>query len=402
MNYNFSFIRNISEFEPYLKDEKTFRKVVKDGYVVFNYNGLNPDNFPPVETLDDTYIRECRGIAFDANTGNIIARPFHKFFNMDERPETSNIDFINVPHIILEKLDGSMVFPLYLSNGTRLATKGGITDVSMKAERFIADKKHYQDFIGTCNLMGYTPIFEYVAPDNQIVIRYDEPQLILLAMRAMYSGAYHNIHSKIGEFDSFRSGIPIVKKVFDNDSIMNDNLLHKIRSFDTSEGVVVTFANGHRIKIKADLYVKLHRYIDITRSERLFVNSLLSEEFDDLYANADRLLKDKIDIWKTTYLINEKENAESIFNTYFSDNQFAFNDEWTLEEKRAARKDFALFVVNNVSFPYIRQLMFKVFEFEKEKRHSMIHIELRNIIRNSTKKEETWLPIKKYFEINIF
>jgi tRNA splicing ligase len=56
--------------------------------------------------------------------GKVIARRYHKFFNINEIDETKveNID-TSQPFVILEKLDGSMVSP-YISEGKlRFATK---------------------------------------------------------------------------------------------------------------------------------------------------------------------------------------------------------------------------------------------------------------------------------------
>jgi hypothetical protein len=50
---------------------------------------------------------ECRGIVFSPE-GKILSRRYHKFFNLEEKGYLSKIDF-SQPHIILEKLDGSMV-----------------------------------------------------------------------------------------------------------------------------------------------------------------------------------------------------------------------------------------------------------------------------------------------------
>jgi RNA ligase len=52
-------------------------------------------------------VRECRGLIFNAETGEVISRRLHKFFNIGELPETQaeKVD-ITRPHIILEKMDG--------------------------------------------------------------------------------------------------------------------------------------------------------------------------------------------------------------------------------------------------------------------------------------------------------
>ena len=46
----------------------------------------------------------------------------------------------------------------------------------------------YQDFCHYQLAGGRTPIFEYTAPHNRIVLRYDDEALTLLAIRHMVSG----------------------------------------------------------------------------------------------------------------------------------------------------------------------------------------------------------------------
>lgn len=53
------------------------------------------------------HFSECRGIIFCEKTGQVLARRFHKFFNVNEQDETQAelIDLAR-PHFILEKADG--------------------------------------------------------------------------------------------------------------------------------------------------------------------------------------------------------------------------------------------------------------------------------------------------------
>jgi hypothetical protein len=68
----------------------------KEGFIVINYDYVDfkSPTFPDLtETMSDDerlramIRREARGIKFNSRTGNIIARPFHKFFNIDEKHE---------------------------------------------------------------------------------------------------------------------------------------------------------------------------------------------------------------------------------------------------------------------------------------------------------------------------
>jgi RNA ligase len=80
--------------------------------------------FPRVISACDAIRRECRGLVFDKN-GWILARRFHKFFNLNEREETlaRNVDF-SKPHSVLAKIDGSMISPVII-NGEIIRCDGG-------------------------------------------------------------------------------------------------------------------------------------------------------------------------------------------------------------------------------------------------------------------------------------
>jgi tRNA splicing ligase len=67
------------------------------------------------ELWDDPLARECRGITFDAETGDCICTPFEKFFNVGEREETQEhvLPWNNIKHVY-EKRDGSMLTPVLI------------------------------------------------------------------------------------------------------------------------------------------------------------------------------------------------------------------------------------------------------------------------------------------------
>jgi len=103
------------------------------------------DIFPDPEKAPDSrtaYLwklrRECRGIVF-GNDGKVIARRFHKFFNVNETDETLSTKInLNRPFVITEKLDGTMISPYFTESKLRYATKAGVTDNTHLVEDFIS------------------------------------------------------------------------------------------------------------------------------------------------------------------------------------------------------------------------------------------------------------------------
>jgi RNA ligase len=205
MHYKFPEIRTIDDVLPHIKGRDEFVVAERDYGIIVNYAVSMEDTFPPVHVaggsakmraeraLTNAMRRECRGLKFYPN-GSIAARPFHKWFNVGEREETlpRNID-LNQPHIIFEKLDGSMIHPMLVNGYIRWMTKMGITEVSMQAETFVAKHKKYSDFAAWCIENNLTPCFEWCSLKQQIVIAYPEDKLVLLAVRHNITGEYLKI-----------------------------------------------------------------------------------------------------------------------------------------------------------------------------------------------------------------
>jgi RNA ligase len=178
-----------------VKDREEFVVAERDFGTVINYVVAMSDTFDMEDENDlgGTIRRECRGIIFDKQ-GNIMSRPFHKFFSVGEREETQThaID-ISQPHVIMEKMDGSMIRPILFDGYIRWASKMGITSVGMQAEEFVAKNIKYKNFASWCIKEGLTPIFEWTSPFNQIVLPYEEENLTLLAVRDNVTGVYVSI-----------------------------------------------------------------------------------------------------------------------------------------------------------------------------------------------------------------
>lgn len=210
MNYEFPIINNISDVLPAIAGRDEFVVAEKDGYTVINYNVMMADTFPDIEVEEksigsgplreqydrDHYFRrvrrECRGIIFDSVTGDILRRPFHKFFNVSERDETqlSRLDFSN-EHWIDIKLDGSMI-AVFIHQGELIyGTKMVAPDFNELVKQFVeAAEIDYNSFCRDTIRAGYTPIFEFMHPQKRIVIDYGKPALTLLAVRNMVTGQY--------------------------------------------------------------------------------------------------------------------------------------------------------------------------------------------------------------------
>jgi RNA ligase len=281
MNYDFPEIKTIHDVLPHIEGRDEFRVMEKEGYTVIQYMVALEETFKwdSNDPVGSSVRRECRGLIFDDN-GVLISRPYNKFFNAGEKEETQ-LNRINLyePHVVLEKLDGSMIRHISTKEGFLLATKAGVTDISEQAEAFISDKSHYSTFINKCIQKGTTPIFEWCSRKNRIVIDYPEDQLILTGIRYLNTGEYvpYDIMKRYTE----SWNIPIVKAIAGDDKDITKIVEH-IRKWEDLEGVVIRFDSGHMIKIKADDYVLRHRSKDSISQEKNVLQIILDDSVDDL------------------------------------------------------------------------------------------------------------------------
>ncbi len=303
MFYDFPEINHISDVLDDINGYDEIRVIEKDWYTVINYAVALEDTFK--WDSEDPYAssirRECRGLIFDSRTGELLSRPYQKFFNAGEKEETQ-LNKINLyePHVVLEKLDGSMIRPIPTSDGFVLATKAGVTEISEQAEEFIADKSYYKTFINKCIQKGTTPIFEWCSRKNRIVIDYPEDQLILTAMRYNNTGKY--VDYQVMSDYATAWNIPVVKAV-DGLAVQNIELFVKqVREWDDGEGVVLRFDTGHMIKVKADDYVLRHKSKDSISQEKNVLQTILDDSVDDLVPlltpeDSERLKSFQIAFW---------------------------------------------------------------------------------------------------------
>jgi RNA ligase len=299
IHYPFPIINHISDVLPFI-DDKSFTVKEKDsGHTFINYVRMGPETFPPViGSVEERHAavirRECRGIAFYTETGLIASRPFHKFFNVGENEYVTigHLGF-HMPHVVMDKVDGSMVRPLLTPAGLRWGTKIGVTDTSNFAEAWLYGKREYVKFALRSVSEGWTPLFEYVSPENRVVVNYGKRDMILLAMRHTVTGEYmdHDAMVLVAE----RYGIPVVKTY---DPIEGDaqTYIENVRiSDDLDEGVVVAWPNGHRSKAKTDIYNVLHKVKEAGRTERTLVTAILEGKVDDLLSMLEDKDRAKVD-----------------------------------------------------------------------------------------------------------
>jgi RNA ligase len=275
MHYTFPEIRTIEDVLPHIEGREEFIVAEREGYTVINYVVAMADTFDMTgpDDLGGAIRRECRGLIFDVD-GNLMSRPFHKFFNVNERAETQTHEIdMSQPHVIMEKMDGSMIRPILVDGYLRLATKMGVTNVAMEAEAWLAAQDpSLKDWLRQCVEDSVTPIFEWVSPFNQIVLVYEEPDLVYLGTRCNTSGWY--MMDKSCPFNC----VPQYVTVEGN---LNEYIARQ-RGAEGREGDIIRFADGHMLKVKNDWYVRIHKTIGRITFDRNIVDLIINEEVDDV------------------------------------------------------------------------------------------------------------------------
>jgi RNA ligase len=265
-----------------IADKPEFTVRDKGSYRVIDYNFNDNKTFVGATPEETKILLNLRGTAFDNETGRIIRLGFHKFFNLGEQPEVDALyDVTSDEATITQKLDGSCIFPIFAREGWRLGTRAGVTDIAEMAEAFIADKPEYKRFINECwnnGAMSVQPIFEFCSRKNQVVIDHPEDKLVLIGMRWFDNGKYLSIEQLVGI--GFGYGIPVVQLRTKLGSAQE--IVQWVRDLKDDEGVVVSFPDGHRIKIKADDYVRKHKAVDGLRFEKDVALLIMNNSVDDV------------------------------------------------------------------------------------------------------------------------
>ena len=299
---------------------KAFIEADRGNHVIFNYLVAFADSFPHPSTgdieLDRQYaiLRECRGLTFCKETGRVANRKFAKFFNINEKPETqvSVIDWSR-PHVIFEKLDGSMITPIHLGSlddiapeTLRWCTKMGMTDVAKPVEEWVAQHPNYAQWAAQTIRSGFTVIFEWCSRQQRIVIDYPRDRLVLTAIRDNATGEYLS-HAEMLKAENH--GIEVVRAL--DGSIENiEQFMSETRDLEGAEGYVIRFDDGHMLKVKGAWYCQIHKTKELLNFEKDVFSLILSDHVDDAKAFMSEEDRDRIDRFSDA-LFHEVDNTVS-------------------------------------------------------------------------------------------
>lgn len=197
----------------------------------------------------------CRGLILNIVTGEVVARPWEKFFNfgqMDNRIEST------APVEVTDKMDGSLGILYERPDGKwAIATRGSFASEQALHATELLNTKYKDflvDFVGAYWLDKSTFLFEIIYPENRIVCNYgDMDDLVLLGSVDKKWGDYYG-PTESGAQIAWPGPITQVWKY--------ERFVDALSAPDREgkEGYVIR-SGRNIVKLKQADYVELHRIV---------------------------------------------------------------------------------------------------------------------------------------------
>ena len=263
MQIPLSDILDVENLKLMVKEGYIDRKESDDGRVLYNYT-------PEAQfgRVWNNETRLCRGLVTD-DKDNLLARPFPKFWNLEEHanPELPRIP--NEPFQVTDKLDGSLI----------IAYRDGFGDIQMHTRRGFRDYGA-SDWLKSKGLTlpivpGTTWLMEWIYPGYRIVLDYgDREELVFLTV----------IDNRTGKdvYTSVPKPLSFPELILDGSS--DQSQIDQLPDRDDAEGYVIRFDSGFRVKVKHPRYVQLHKILSGLTEHRIWEVLSTGGNLDEILA----------------------------------------------------------------------------------------------------------------------
>jgi RNA ligase len=199
--------------------------------------------------------------------GNIICSGFPKFFNYGEDELSDSIISKGISSgkaILLEKMDGSLIIRTVIDGKVSFRTRGShnLGEFEEPIMRIINDK--YPELLNprVGSVMDMSLLFEYISPDNKVILNYRGTELYFLGGMIIYSNnvvpRFFPAHFFSGITDRLCVKTPLEYSLGDDLEFIRQ----EVSSWSGKEGIVVAVPRSdgsyNLSKIKTAEYLKLH------------------------------------------------------------------------------------------------------------------------------------------------
>lgn len=214
-----------------------------------------------------------RSLVCDAQ-GNILSLGFPKFMNLHEKPEEHTHALNNSMSVYAtEKADGTLIILSYVDGQPYLRTRGShdLGEFHDPVMRVINTQypgllkptetgSMYEQYSAVTS--GFSFLFEYVGPENQIVLQYNQDNLLFLAAVLWGEGTPLLLNSPeyLVEMQELWGLVPVKTRALDKTTTMAH--VEHTPGREEEEGIVITCRNSTSeymlIKVKTQWYLMLH------------------------------------------------------------------------------------------------------------------------------------------------
>ena len=284
------------------------RKHPTEDLYIYNYT----DECTYKQNNWDYYTRIARGLILDAQ-GCIVARPFKKFFNINECQETSENSLPDEIPEVSEKLDGSLGI-LYPINGRYdVATRGSFDSWQAQWATEFLHKEHPDIYERLSPDITY--LVEIIYPDNRIVVDYQGAEsLVLIGMVDNDSGyefPYLEVSDRARELGLSR--VPTYNYLLEDCM----KFLSEKRGTEFEGFVLYYPSKGLRLKIVGDNYRSVFRILVRTSQKEIWRRMSMGEslpDLDSLPVNAAKLISNSVNNFQIEFR-NKKLEMMDLFKS---------------------------------------------------------------------------------------
>lgn len=262
--------------------------------------------------------RECRSIVIDLKRDELVTVPFRKFFNLNEVAENSVDNIKNKISKsktieVSDKLDGSMHCARWYNND--IFYTGSMALDENESWRLVEGKEMLND--DYIKMIKENPnltfIFEYISLKDAHVVLYNKHDegLYLIGIRDVNNGKEFSYSELIGLASKYN-----IKSVnLENKTI--DELLEEMKYYKSheKEGWVINI-DGHKVKLKCDDYVYVHRILDKVSSINIVIQSIAEDKYDDLISKIPDKYRERINCIAREIFNYVKETEKEIIKSY--------------------------------------------------------------------------------------